>query len=118
MRKPGAASFCKSIGTLALGHLLTTDVRLAQARVIWLTPLLKNDRLRVQIQQCRQRSLFVIRSADPHYDRAYLAETQAATHCEMVIIDGAGHSLEIKDDVFRSLQALERMMHAVQAFLA
>lgn len=33
----------KSIGTLAMGHLLTTEPRLAQA--VWLTPLLRNDRL-------------------------------------------------------------------------
>ncbi len=107
----------KSLGTLAMGHLLITEGELPPAQAVWLTPLLWNDRLRAQIQQARPRSLFAIGTADPHYNEAYLAELQAATHGDAVVIDGANHSLEIEGDVMQSLRALEQVMRAVQAFL-
>lgn len=107
----------KSLGTLAMGHLLTADPQLAQAQAIWLTPLLRNERLRAQIRQSKARSLFVIGSADGHYDPASLAEVRAATGGETLVIDGADHSLEIEGDLWRSLQALEQVLRAIQAFL-
>ncbi len=107
----------KSLGTLAMGRLLTEDARLAQARAIWLTPLLRNSRLRTQIQQTQQRSLFVIGTADSHYDPAHLAEMQRATGGQVCVIDGADHSLEIEGDLWRSLQAIEQVMRAIQTFL-
>jgi dienelactone hydrolase len=107
----------KSLGTLAMGHLLTTEAELPLVQAVWLTPLLWNDRLRAQIQQAKPRSLFAIGTADAHYNEAHLAELQAATHSDAVVIDGANHSLEIEGDVMQSLQALEQVMHAFQAFL-
>jgi hypothetical protein len=107
----------KSLGTLAMGYLLTTEVSLAQAKAIWLTPLLWNDMLCSQIKQAIPRSLFVAGTQDPHYNPHGLSEAADATGGEMVIIDGADHSLEIKGDVLASLQALEQVMRAVQQFL-
>jgi predicted alpha/beta-hydrolase family hydrolase len=107
----------KSLGTIAMGHLLTTEPMVAHARAIWLTPLLRNDRLRAQIQRSGHRSLFVIGTADPHYHAAYLAEVQAATRGETVIIEGGDHSLEVGGDVFASLQAVEQVLRAMEAFL-
>lgn len=107
----------KSMGTLAMGHLLTSDARLVQARAIWLTPLLRNSRLRAQIQQSKPRSLFVIGTADSHYDPAHLAEMQKATGGDVSVIDRGDHSLEIEGDIWRSLQAIEQVMRAIQVFL-
>src|SRR5437764_5532593 len=36
----------KSLGTLALGPVLTADARLARAHAVWLTPLLRIDHMR------------------------------------------------------------------------
>jgi predicted alpha/beta-hydrolase family hydrolase len=107
----------KSLGTLAMGYLLGTEDALAQARAIWLTPLLSNDLLRAQIQQAKSCSLFAVGTADPHYDATRLAEVQAVTGGKVVVIEGANHSLEVEGDVKRSLQALEEVMDAIQAFL-
>jgi hypothetical protein len=107
----------KSLGTLAMGHLLTAEPDLSRAQAIWLTPLLWNEPLRTQIQRARPRSLFAIGTADTHYNAAYLAELKAATGGEAVVVEGANHSLEIAGDVMGSLRALERVMRAVQAFL-
>jgi pimeloyl-ACP methyl ester carboxylesterase len=107
----------KSLGTLAMGYLLSEAVLSAASQALWLTPLFRNDRLRAQIRQSKSRSLFVIGSADSHYDPAYLAEVQAATGGQTVVIDGGDHSLEIEGNVWRSLQALEQVLRAIEASL-
>jgi hypothetical protein len=107
----------KSIGTLAMGHLVTTDARLQQAQCIWLTPLLRNDQLRAQIKRGKQRALFVIGAADGHYDPRYLAEVERATNGQSVVVEKAGHSLEIPGDVVQSLRALEQIMQKMISFL-
>jgi predicted alpha/beta-hydrolase family hydrolase len=107
----------KSLGTLALGPVLTADPRLARAHVAWLTPLLRIDHLRAHIARWGGHSLFVIGTADPYYDAAYLAEVQHATRGETVVVDGADHSLEIAGDVLRSLEAMTQVMRAMQPFL-
>ena len=107
----------KSIGTLAVAHLLTTEGRLRSPQCIWLTPLLRNARLRAQIKQAPHRALFVIGTADPQYDAARLAELQQATAGEVLVIEGADHSLEITGDVLASLHALEQVMEAMGEFV-
>ena len=108
----------KSIGTRAMGHLLTTSDRLMHARAVWLTPLLSDDILRRQIKECAQPSLFVIGTADPNYDRNYLAEVKEATGGEVLVIEGADHSLEIQGNTLRSLDALEQFLTTLKIFLS
>jgi len=108
----------KSIGTRAMGHLLTADVRLACARVVWLTPLLHNERLRTQMRQAGRPSLFVIGTDDPHYDTALLAEVREASGGEAVVIQGGDHSLEIASNTLKSLDAMRQTIRALQALLA
>ena len=107
----------KSIGTLAMGELLTTQAKLAQARAVWLTPLFRNERLKNQINQCRQPSLFVIGTADPNYTPTIMAEAKEYTGGEAVVIEGADHSLEIKDNIPESLKALRKVIDALERFL-
>jgi len=107
----------KSLGTLAMGYLLTEDSRLPQAQCVWLTPLLRNDRLRAQMRRVRGHSLFVIGTADGHYDPAYLDEVRLASEGESVLILGADHSLEIEGDTVGSIRAVEQTVRAIQQFL-
>jgi predicted alpha/beta hydrolase len=107
----------KSLGTLAMGYLLTEDARLSRARCVWLTPLLRNDRLRAQIRRARGHSLFVIGTADSHYDPAYLEEVRLASGGGSVVIQGADHSVEIEGDTIGSICAVEQIIRAMQPFL-
>jgi predicted alpha/beta-hydrolase family hydrolase len=107
----------KSIGTLALGHLITTHPKLRTTQCIWLTPLLRNDQLRAQISETKLRALFVIGTVDPHYDRAKVAEIGEATGGEWIVIEGADHSMEIEENVMESIQALHRIMEGMEKFL-
>jgi hypothetical protein len=63
----------KSLGTLALGHLLTTQLEVKDAVFVWLTPLFNNEVFRQQIMAKKHHGLFVIGSSYPHHDRAKLA---------------------------------------------
>lgn len=108
----------KSLGTLAAGHLLATEPSLANALAIWLTPILGNERLEGEIQKWGGRSLFVIGTADPLYDHARLDRIRDASAGEVLLIEGADHSLEIERDVQRSLRDLVRIISGVQAFLS
>ncbi|HEU0114794.1 MAG TPA: alpha/beta family hydrolase [Thermomicrobiales bacterium] len=107
----------KSLGTLAMGHLLTTVIGSNIAWAVWLTPLLGDARRREQIERSGAPSLFVIGTADPHYDAVMLARMVEATGGEAVVIDGADHGMDIPGDPVASVQGLERIVAALARFL-
>ena len=107
----------KSLGTLGVAHLLTQEYIPASAEAIWLTPVLGYEPLMQQIQEWRGRSLFVIGTSDPYYDLAHLSHVATATGGEILVIEGADHSMEIEGDIYASLHALERVMHRAEEFL-
>src|SRR5215204_3203435 len=108
----------KSLGTLAMGHLLTMANPPPNVGAVWLTPLLAEERLRQQIQQYRGPSLFVIGTADPHFEPVVLEKMQVATTGEAVIVTNADHGLDIPGDPIASVRAVERVVEALSQFLA
>jgi hypothetical protein len=108
----------KSIGTAAMGHLITTISSLPNLQCLWLTPLLKNEQLLSQIKRVKHRALFITGTSDPYYDKANLDDLLKTTGGESVVIDRADHSLEIDGDPMKSLQALELIMKGILKFLA
>ena len=56
--------------------------------------------------------------ADGLHDPAYQAEVAGKVDGQVLVIDGADHSLEIRDNVAASLQALRQVVEAVQSFIA
>lgn len=107
----------KSLGTLAMGHVLE-NAPFRDSRCIWLTPLLTVEWLRARIKQTQPLSLFVLGTADRFYDPAYLAEAEKATQGKSVVIEGADHSLEIPGSIAQSLDALGRIVGAIDTFLS
>jgi predicted alpha/beta-hydrolase family hydrolase len=107
----------KSLGTLAMGHLLTMADPPPTIGAVWLTPLLTKERLRQQIQQYGGPSLFVIGTADPQFDPVLLEKMQVATVGEAVIVKNAGHGMDIPGDPIASVRALERVVEALSRFL-
>lgn len=104
----------KSLGTVAMARLLDTEAALEHARTVWLTPVLTDDRVWAQLRREGRPSVVAIGTADPLYDEARIAEARALPGTEVVVIDGADHSLELPDDVFGSLAALEEVLRALQ----
>jgi len=107
----------KSIGTFAMGHLITTVQVLPALQCIWLTPLLKHEQLLSQIKRIKHRALFVTGTADPYYDQKNLEDIIKATGGESIVIEGADHSMEISGNPSASLRALERITDGIVKFL-
>jgi hypothetical protein len=107
----------KSIGTVAMGHLITSVKDIPKLRCLWLTPVLKSEQLIAQIKKVGHRAMFVIGTEDQYYNKDVLLDLVTITGGESVVIKGADHSLEVGSDVLKSLQALETIMSAVKIFL-
>ena len=107
----------KSLGTLAMGHLLTMENPPPQVSAVWLTPMLSVDRLREQVAQYGGPSLFVIGTADPHYDPEVLRAMTEATNGEAIVVEDAGHGMDIPGDPVASVRAVERVVTAFGRFI-
>lgn len=107
----------KSLGTLAMSHLLT-ESRFQTAQCVWLTPLLAFESLRHRISKTRPPSLFIIGTADQNYSPEYLAEVESATQGRSLVLPDVEHSLEVQGNVRRSLEALQAIVGAMQEFIA
>lgn len=60
----------KSLGTIALAHLLAAEPALKDADFIWLTPVLREDNIRRAMMARRHHGLFVIGTADTQYEES------------------------------------------------
>jgi dipeptidyl aminopeptidase/acylaminoacyl peptidase len=107
----------KSLGTLALGHLLETQKNLRSAKTIWLTPLIKNPDLLEQMLAYMKDAIMVIGTSDPQYDSDIIDRLNANTQLGGIVVDGANHSLEIEGDVTKSLRVLMQIVTIIQQFL-
>lgn len=108
----------KSLGTLALGHLLTCESKLRDAEAIWLTPLLRDEELRAQIRKVNQRSLLIIGTRDTNYDAAYLNAIKTRAQWKIFVFDGADHSLEVAGHLSGSIKLLGKVMGEIEQFVA
>jgi len=107
----------KSLGTVALGHLLETYEELREAKTIWLTPLIKNPELMEQMLSYMKNAVLVIGTRDSHYDSDIIDRLNATTLLSGIVVEGANHSLEIEGDVTKSLRVLMQVVTIIQQFL-
>jgi predicted alpha/beta-hydrolase family hydrolase len=113
----GVTLIGKSMGTRAMAHLIANEAGFADCRDVWLTPVLRDPKVREQIKS-RRHALVVIGTADPYYDSGYLAGLRANTQSEVMAVEGADHSMEIQGDVGSSLMILEKVTRAIQGFVS
>ncbi|UCH03844.1 MAG: hypothetical protein JSW05_09650 [Candidatus Thorarchaeota archaeon] len=107
----------KSLGTIAIGRILDSCPESTACKVIWHTPLLLMPEVTQQIEKHRPESIFVIGTADPHYDENILARLVEATNGEAVVVDDANHAMEVPGGVNDSLWAMERIVDSVGEFV-
>jgi hypothetical protein len=107
----------KSLGTIAIGHILDTCPESSVCKVIWHTPLILLPEIQRQVEEHKPDSLFVIGTADPHYDEGILARLVETTSGEAVVVDGANHAMEVPGGVNDSLWAMEKIVDSVAEFV-
>jgi predicted alpha/beta-hydrolase family hydrolase len=106
----------KSIGTMAMAGIININVDLTIA-TIWLTPLLNQPYL-VNAALCfKGPALFIGGTGDQTYLLDVLNRIEEKNNARILIVDGADHSLEIKDDIPRSLNILDKSLHTIIQFL-
>lgn len=107
----------KSLGTIALGGALAEVADLAQSRLIWLTPSVRDTGLAERLIQVRQPAFMVIGREDPNFDPD-LVERWRSTGMEVLVIDGADHGLERRGDTRGSLAVLAELVEALDGWLS
>ena len=109
----------KSLGTLAMGHLLTNQLKPVEVlNEIWLTPLVGDASLREQIRRFDGRALVVIGTADAEYDPVVVDEVRQAAEGEVVVVAGADHGFDVPGDVTAAVRAVEAVVTVLERCLA
>lgn len=107
----------KSLGTIALGHLVSSGLVPNETRAVWLTPVLSDPELRNQLETTRTPSLLVIGTLDHYYDEVFLSQLARSEMVETQIVEGGDHLLEAKGSVVDSIGILKRVTEAVLRFV-
>jgi hypothetical protein len=106
----------KSLGTMVMPYLLTSVPELEQAQGIWLTPVLL-DMMMESFTAVEQPGLFMIGTADRYYDLARVDALKRMPASQVLVIEGADHSLEIPGDIRASTPILGQVLAASATFL-
>ena len=107
----------KSMGTLALSHLLDKYEIPESWKLIWLTPLIAKEELRRNMAGFKGKSLIVIGTADQHYDVQGLEEVRKLEQVEIFEIEDANHGLQFEKDTLSSLVLMEKILARIKEFI-
>jgi hypothetical protein len=106
----GAVTFiAKSLGSVVLARLDPERFGAAHVSAIWLTPLLELDEVVAGIEQKSWPGLLVAGGADPSHIPQRHDGLVTHTGLGSLIIAGADHSLEVKDDVRATIEGLREL---------
>ncbi|NMH68946.1 alpha/beta hydrolase [Bacillus sp. RO3] len=105
----------KSFGTIALCSELERD-GFQGAKVIWLTPLVKEDEVFQSMLNSKQEGLCIIGDQDRHFDRDRFKDLEKKPGLEVHVLKGLNHSLEHDFHVLDSISAHKEIMTIMKAF--
>ncbi|WP_312049506.1 alpha/beta family hydrolase [Exiguobacterium profundum] len=106
----------KSLGTVAMASELTRNV-FHDAKLVWLTPLLKQDDIYEAIQSHKGQQMILIGTADQHYVDERMKRLEHLALTELEIVKEMNHSLEYTGETYRSLRLLETLLKRVEQFI-
>jgi hypothetical protein len=107
----------KSLGTLAMASLLAESGLPSPHRTVWLTPLLREERVRGALEQLGEPGLLVIGDDDPEHDPVLLERLANRGVCRTVVLQGANHGLNVGVDAGATLAAMQRYVRALDVLL-
>lgn len=106
----------KSLGTIAMASELTRKV-FHDAKLVWLTPLLKQDDIYEAILSHKGKQLVLMGTADQHYVGERMKHLGQLALTELKIVEQMNHSLEYTGDTYGSLTLLESLLRTVEKFI-
>ncbi|WP_214783410.1 alpha/beta family hydrolase [Exiguobacterium sp. s183] len=106
----------KSLGTMTMASELTRNV-FHDAKLVWLTPLLKQDDIYEAILSHKGKQLVVTGTADQHYVDERMKRLEHLALTELEIVKEMNHSLEYTGETYRSLRLLETLLKRVEQFI-
>ena len=107
----------KSLGAGLVAYLCGAEAVLADARAACLTPALGTPLFDPLLARTSQPVLLAMGTADRFYDPQALERLKAARPFELVLVEGADHSMDVPGDLAASLQAVRQVVTAVLDFL-
>lgn len=107
----------KSLGTIALTEISAAD-RWPVTRSVWLTPLLSRTNQRTELGRAGAAAFVAIGTADQRYGADVCRQLRDDHGVDVCVIDGADHSMDLKDDVVGSIDAVRVVIERIHAFLA
>ncbi|TMU84364.1 alpha/beta hydrolase [Bacillus sp. BHET2] len=105
----------KSFGTIALSDDLAKDY-LQDAKLVWLTPLLKEEDVFQALLKSEQQGICIIGDEDRQYQEDRFNELKTNPRLQLHLIKGANHSLEHDFHVLDSLITHKEIMSVIEAF--
>ncbi|WP_462408626.1 alpha/beta family hydrolase [Neobacillus sp. Marseille-QA0830] len=107
----------KSIGTIPMALEWAQQNFIHKSFGIWLTPLLKDEKVYQAILATEVPSLCVIGSNDHHFMEERVESFKQNKLVRTVVIPKADHSLEVSGDISATLGAVRLVIDNLQAFI-
>lgn len=107
----------KSLGGLQMGYLAQKIKEIQKCKMVWLTPLIKQNWLVDQMMAHQGKSLVVIGTDDPHYSDETLARIIEAGRSTLYTVIKGNHSLDVPSGLIASMQQQIDVMKELQSFV-
>ncbi|NIS82541.1 MAG: hypothetical protein GTO14_20575 [Anaerolineales bacterium] len=107
----------KSLGASVVAHLCQVESGLHFARSAFLNPPLGHPFFDATFRDTRQDAYLATGTADRFFNTETLESLRQARPYELTVIEHADHSMDVPGDLKASLQAVERVVEEVVAFL-
>ncbi|WP_090852909.1 alpha/beta hydrolase [Litchfieldia salsa] len=106
----------KSIGTKAVGYLLDHEM-LEDAKIVWLTPLLQNDKVYNAMVNTVNQGLSIFGGEDRHCFIVERFEKLKNNHNLILkVVEGGNHRLELDHDPLKSIEILKSVISSINDF--
>ncbi len=107
----------KSLGTLQMGYLVQKIEETQKCKIVWLTPILKQDWLVEQMMAHKGKSLIVIGTDDPLYSDEILANIIEVGRSKLFTVIRGNHSLDVPSGLIASMQQQIDVMKEMRSFV-
>jgi hypothetical protein len=107
----------KSIDSIPMAHLVTSNALMKEAPLVWLTPLLPRTDVKEAMLSHSGPSLSVISKKDHFFRADVWSELEQNPRMETVLFEEGDHSLELANRVLETMHLHQEVMKAIERFI-